>query len=188
MENREKYKKILSIFIIGIVLFSILRNVFTPKQPEPIDVTPSPTSEVTPSPTSEATPEPTEAPVETNLPSIDEHGTYDQKDDVALYIYTYHRLPDNYMTKKEARKQGWDGGALHLVVDGMCIGGDVFTNAEGSLPEKPGVTYYECDIDTLTKKKRGAKRIVYSDDWNIYYTKDHYDSFELLYGEDEPSW
>ena len=43
----------------------------------------------------------------------------------------------------------------------------------------------ECDIDTLGAEKRGAKRIVFSNDGLIYYTEDHYESFELLYGGDE---
>ena len=43
--------------------------------------------------------------------------------------------------------------------------------------------YYECDIDT-NGSYRGAKRIVYSNDGLIYYTEDHYETFELLYGEE----
>ena len=31
---------------------------------------------------------------------------------------------------------------------------------------------------------RGPERLVYSNDGLIYYTKDHYDSFELLYKEE----
>ncbi|MBE6129229.1 MAG: hypothetical protein E7185_08145 [Erysipelotrichaceae bacterium] len=86
------------------------------------------------------------------------------------------------MTKKEARKLGWDGGALSQVVSGMCLGGDVYSNYEGVLPDIPG-NYYECDIDTLNRKKRGEKRIIWSDDWDIYYTEDHYETFEKLYGD-----
>ena len=63
----------------------------------------------------------------------------------------------------------------------MCIGGDRFGNYEGLLPEDRD--YLECDIDTLGAKSRGAKRIVFSNDGLIYYTDDHYESFELLYGE-----
>ena len=89
------------------------------------------------------------------------------------------------MTKKEARKKGWESGALNRTVKGMCIGGDTYSNYEGLLPKVRGRKYYECDIDTLYAKSRGAKRIVWSSDWNIYYTEDHYDSFTLLYGDDE---
>ena len=114
---------------------------------------------------------------------IDEHGTYDSKEDVALYIHTYGRLPDNYITKKEAEKLGWSGGSVEKYAPGKCIGGSYFGNYEGLLPKKKGRSYYECDIDTLGKSSRGAKRIIFSDDGLIYYTSDHYESFELLYGE-----
>lgn len=116
--------------------------------------------------------------------SIDENGTYDQKDDVALYIHTYGHLPSNYITKKEAKAMGWEGGSLERFAPGKCIGGSYFGNYEGLLPEKKGRSYYECDIDTLGKSKRGAKRIIYSTDGLIYYTADHYETFELLYGEE----
>lgn len=36
----------------------------------------------------------------------------------------------------------------------------------------------------LGADSRGAKRIVFSNDGLIYYTEDHYKSFELLYGEE----
>ena len=52
------------------------------------------------------------------------------------------------------------------------------------LPVVSGRTYHECDIDTLNAKSRGAKRIIYSDDGQIYYTDNHYKSFTLLYGDD----
>lgn len=114
---------------------------------------------------------------------LDEHGTYDSKEDVALFIHTYGRLPDNYITKKEAEALGWTGGSVEQVAPGKCIGGTYFGNYEGLLPKKKGRSYYECDIDTLGKKSRGAKRIIFSNDGLIYYTADHYESFELLYGE-----
>ena len=112
---------------------------------------------------------------------IDADGIYTTKEDVALYIHTYGCLPSNFMTKDEARQLGWEGGGLEDYAPGMCIGGDYFGNYEGLLPEDRD--YTECDIDTLGKDSRGAKRIVFSEDGLIYYTEDHYESFELLYGE-----
>jgi len=103
---------------------------------------------------------------------------------VALYLYTYGHLPDNFITKKEARKLGWEKGSLEPYAPGMCIGGDYFGNYEGLLPEADGREYTECDIDTLGAKSRGAKRIVFSNDGLIYYTEDHYESFVLMYGEE----
>ncbi len=115
----------------------------------------------------------------TEAPLIDEDGVYTTKEDVALYIHTYGKLPSNFITKKAAKKLGWSGGSLEDYAPGKCIGGDYFGNYEGLLPEDK--EYHECDIDTLGKSKRGAKRIIYSDDGYIYYTGDHYETFELLY-------
>ena len=116
--------------------------------------------------------------------AIDEDGSFTSKEEVALYIHTYGRLPDNFITKKEAQALGWPGGSLEPYAPGKCIGGSRFGNYEGLLPEKEGRTYTECDIDTLGAESRGAKRIVFSNDGLIYYTGDHYESFELLYGEE----
>ena len=135
----------------------------------------------------EALPEPAEpAPAEIEEPSntIDENGSYTSCDDVALYIHTYGKLPSNFITKKEAQALGWSGGSLEPYAPGKCIGGSHFGNYEGLLPEKAGRSYTECDIDTLGKSSRGAKRIVFSNDGLIYYTDDHYASFTLLYGEE----
>lgn len=113
---------------------------------------------------------------------IDEDGHYTSKDEVALYIHTYGKLPNNYITKGEAKKLGWDSkkGNLFEVTDGKSIGGDKFSNREGKLPKEDGRKWYECDID-YDGGHRGAKRIVYSNDGLIYYTDDHYETFTLLY-------
>jgi guanyl-specific ribonuclease Sa len=114
---------------------------------------------------------------------LDEEGTYSSQEDVAAYLVTYHHLPDNYITKREAEKLGWHGGSLEPYAPGKCIGGSRFGNYEGLLPE--GETYYECDIDTVGAKKRGAQRLVYTEDFErVYYTSDHYESFTLVYGEE----
>ena len=182
----NKNKK--SLGIVALILFVLFVGIIIGRLTKGnTNVEPTPTQEavVTTSPEEVEVHEETKEEVkeETEV-LLDEHGTYDTKDEVALFIHQYNRLPDNYMTKKEAREYGWEGGALNRVVKGKCIGGDVFSNFEGVLPDIDG-TYYECDIDTLTKKKRGAKRIVFSDEGDIYYTEDHYESFELLYGADE---
>ncbi len=113
---------------------------------------------------------------------LDEYGSYTSRDDVAAYIHTYGRLPDNFITKKEAEQLGWNSkeGNLWEVAPGMSIGGSHFGNYEKLLPEKKGRKYYECDID-FDGGYRGAKRIIYSNDGLIFYTDDHYESFEQLY-------
>lgn len=116
---------------------------------------------------------------EAGLPDPD--GTYTSRDEVALYIRTYGQLPQNFITKKEAQALGWPGGSLEPYAPGKCIGGSKFGNYEGLLPDAPGRTWTECDIDTLGTDSRGAKRIVFSSDGLIYYTEDHYASFTQLY-------
>ena len=134
----------------------------------------------------ETEPEETTVPDETEeVLQVDENGAYTTKQEVAFYIYTYGHLPSNFITKKEAESLGWSGGSLEPYAPGKCIGGNRFGNYEGLLPEKDGRKYTECDIDTLGAEKRGAKRIVFSNDGLIYYTEDHYETFELLYGKEE---
>ncbi len=115
---------------------------------------------------------------------LDEDGIYTSKDDVALYIHQYGKLPPNFITKKQAQELGWSGGSLEQYAPGKCIGGSHFGNYEGLLPTKDGRIYTECDIDTLGEESRGAKRIVFSNDGLIYFTEDHYRSFTLLYGDE----
>lgn len=129
----------------------------------------------------------TSADVRTQAPEtdkkLDRNGTYISRDDVALYIHQYGKLPSNFITKAEAQKLGWSGGGLEKYAPGKSIGGDRFGNYEGKLPKKTGRTYTECDIDTLGASSRGAKRIVFSNDGLVYYTDDHYNTFTLLYGK-----
>ena len=131
------------------------------------------TTENVPTETVETTPDPV---IESTV--IDEFGVYTSKDDVALYLHTYGKLPANFITKNQAKDLGWEGGSLEPYAPGKCIGGDYFGNYEGILPDG---NYHECDIDTLGKDSRGAKRLVFDDQGNIYYTEDHYASFTKLY-------
>lgn len=127
-------------------------------------------------------PEEQDPPADPNQEQLAQGGTYTTKEDVALYIHLYGRLPDNFITKKEAQQLGWTGGSLEPYAPGCCIGGSRFGNYEGLLPEANGRTWTECDINTLGADSRGAERIVFSNDGLIYYTGDHYKTFELLYG------
>ena len=125
----------------------------------------------------------TETTTESETYGVTEDGEYSSKDEVALYIHLYGHLPSNFITKKEAKALGWRSGSLEPYAPGKSIGGDRFGNYEGNLPEGDGIKYTECDIDTVGKKSRGAKRIVFSNDGHIYYTEDHYETFILLYGD-----
>lgn len=150
------------------------QNTMTPKETMVPQESTAPSDDTTASPKQDSMEE----------PDLDEDGSYTSKEDVAYYLFLYGHLPSNFITKKEAEALGWQGGSLESYAPGMCIGGNRFGNYEGLLPEKEGRYYTECDIDTLGADKRGAKRIVFSNDGLIYYTEDHYKTFELMYGEE----
>ena len=152
---------------------------------EPASETPAPTTaETTVETTAETTAETTgpDNAVTENGITVTEDGEYTDKDHVALYIHAFGKLPSNYITKEEAEDLGWVSslGNLWKVAPGKSIGGSHFGNYEKLLPTKKGRKYYECDID-YKGKSRGAKRIIYSNDGLIFYTEDHYESFEQLY-------
>ena len=111
---------------------------------------------------------------------------YSTADEVASYLDKFGHLPSNYITKSEAKELGWlsSKGNLWDVAPGKSIGGDRFGNREKLLPDKKSRKYYECDVN-YEGGYRGDDRIIYSNDGLIYYTEDHYNTFELLYGEEE---
>ena len=147
---------------------------------DPAEPAPAESAQVESAPVESA---PAEAETDSPEEVIDKYGSYTTKEDVALYIHTYGCLPQNFITKDQARQAGWSGGSLEPYCPGMCIGGDPFGNREGLLPKADGRTWTECDINTLGADSRGAERIVFSNDGLIYYTGDHYESFSLLYGQ-----
>ena len=101
---------------------------------------------------------------------------------IADYIFEHGKLPDNFITKKEAQKLGWDSSRNYVgdVAPGKSIGGDRFGNYEGRLPSKKGRTWYEADC-YYQGKKRNAHRILYSSDGLVYYTDDHYETFTQMF-------
>ncbi|MDR0806566.1 MAG: ribonuclease [Enterobacteriaceae bacterium] len=101
-----------------------------------------------------------------------------RQDVVVKYVRQYKRLPNYYITKNSAREQGWDArdGNLCSVLPNKAIGGDRFSNREGSLPMTAGRIWYEADINYRCGH-RGAERLMYSNDGLIYVTHDHYKGF-----------
>ena len=116
----------------------------------------------------------------------DEHpvrkdGWYSSMEEVAVYLTRYRCLPGNFITKGEAKTRGWvsSRGNLWDVAQGCSIGGDRYGNYEGQLPDARGRKWTECDID-FRGGRRGNRRILYSNDGLIYYTQDHYSTFEEI--------
>ena len=86
------------------------------------------------------------------------------------------KLPPRFVTKQEARAQGWKPGKNLWSVStlrGSSIGGDRFKNLEGRLPDKK---WREADLD-YKGGHRGGKRLVFSWDGERFVTVDHYNTF-----------
>lgn len=184
-------KRILALLLALVMTFGLFACAAMPLETEPVESLPvladpveTEPSETEPIETQPMETEPPETEPEDTEALLDIDGWYHSAEDVALYLVTYGELPSNFITKKEARELGWEGGSVQKYLEGAAIGGDKFGNREGILPKAGGRQYYECDIDTDGKNSRGAKRIVFSNDGLIYYTEDHYESFILLYGEE----
>lgn len=96
---------------------------------------------------------------------------------VINYVKENNRLPDYYISKGEARKQGWvaSKGNLCDVLPGKAIGGDKFSNREKTLPRNN--QYFEADVN-YNCGNRNADRIVFTKDGEVWLTKNHYKSFE----------
>ena len=111
--------------------------------------------------------------------SFDENSIQDLTNEVKVinYVKANHELPDYYITKSEARKQGWvaSEGNLCDVLPGKAIGGDKFSNREKTLPS--GKQYFEADVN-YNCGNRNADRIVFTKDGDVYLTKNHYKSFD----------
>ena len=116
--------------------------------------------------------------------AVEESGLYTTKDSVAAYLCKFDKLPSNYVGKNEGQSlyeyktgntfEKWNFNPWTTL--GVMIGGDVFDNREGLLPSG---SYHEADVD-YSAKNRGTKRLIYQSDCVIYYTADHYESFDKL--------
>ncbi|MBP8812780.1 MAG: ribonuclease [Laribacter sp.] len=86
------------------------------------------------------------------------------------------RLPDRFVTKRQAREAGWQPGKSLWQTDGLAgksIGGDRFGNREHRLPAG---RWQEADLD-YRGGKRNAKRLVFAGSGRRFVTVDHYQSF-----------
>lgn len=102
-----------------------------------------------------------------------------REDVVIPYVKKHQKLPGYYINKSEARGKGWEAAAGNLceVLPGKAIGGDVFSNREGSLPAAEKRKWFEADLNYKCGR-RNADRLLYSSDGLIYVTHDHYKTFQ----------
>lgn len=104
---------------------------------------------------------------------------YETKEDVALYIKTFHELPANYITKDAVETASTYGGDLTDKV----VGGDTHwnTNQLSNFGISSNANLKECDIKglnyNLLASIRGRQRLVYTSNTKnvrVFYS-DHYE-------------
>lgn len=73
---------------------------------------------------------------------------------------------------------------VELIADGGPFpedeDGGTFYNREGILPDRPDGYYAEYTVPTPGSPDRGARRIVAGGPEDLFWTEDHYDSFERI--------
>lgn len=126
--------------------------------------------------------------------SVKKGESYEKKNEVALYLFKYKELPNNYRTKIEIKAMYNEGliGSKQVVklalMDGYSYGGDKFAGEKTSYKDWIGNytqninNLYECDIYEnreklikATNPNRGTHRLVYTGDCTeIYYSDNHY--------------
>ena len=106
------------------------------------------------------------------------YATRNGLDGADYWLKYFGKLPEYYITKQEAKTQGWKPatGNFDDVFSGMMIGGDIYKNRNGHLPQADGRVWYEADIN-YTNGYRNRHRILFSNDGLIFVTYDHYETF-----------
>lgn len=101
--------------------------------------------------------------------NVKQNKEYIEWDHVALYILEYNDVPDNYVHKS----QGVTDDEYHITVFA------VYDNTREPVKLPTGYTYTEVYINANKDNIQGnsKERFVFSDD-QLFYTDDHYDSFE----------
>ena len=127
----RRFTRLTGALLALVLVFSLLSGCGG-AAPDAPSYTAAPTADVVPTADVPSAAEPEAAsPDEPDAPSpaaLDEDGEYTSAEDVALYLHLYGHLPQNFVTKKDARALGWNGGGLDDYADGKCIGGDRFGN------------------------------------------------------------
>lgn len=96
-------------------------------------------------------PEEQDPPADPKQEQLAQGGTYTTKEDVALYIHLYGRLPDNFITKKEAQQLGWTGGSLEPYAPAAA------SAAAGSATMRPAAGGQRPHLDRVRHQHPGGR-------------------------------
>ena len=184
MSKRNKLTVLLVILLTAaLLLTSCTASALETAKKKKNRTTPTVTVAVTATPAAAPTASPTAVPAPTATP-----GPMEEAQRIADYIFENGKLPNNFITKREARTLGWDSSWNYVsdVAPGMSIGGDYFGNYEKQLPVVENRLYYEADC-FYHGGKRNQYRIIYSNDCHVWFTGDHYQTFIELFPSKEES-
>ncbi|ALG07522.1 ribonuclease domain-containing protein [Kibdelosporangium phytohabitans] len=92
--------------------------------------------------------------------------------DSGLRVTALSKLPQEATTTWRLIEKG---GPYPYDRDGV-----VFENREKRLPAKAREYYHEYTVPTPGSRDRGARRLIYGKERELYYTENHYDSFVLV--------
>jgi ribonuclease T1 len=134
---------------------------------------PAPDPSTQDSPTASATASPTHDYTETNTPSTEPSPQQTGTDPVSgLPLVALAQLPPEAADTVDLIDAG---GPFPEDEDG-----GTFENREELLPDEPRGYYAEYTVPTPGSDDRGARRIVAGDEGELYWTGDHYRSFERI--------
>ena len=85
---------------------------------------------------------------------------------------------DAYVDTDAAQQAGWKTTKKKLssALPGKMLGGAVYKNKDGKLPQSSGRVWYEADIN-YDGGFRNRQRILYSNDGLMFASYDHYQTF-----------
>ena len=106
---------------------------------------------------------------------------YDRNNKIYEAYYDEPELPEHDNCKcylEWLKSLGWKSrlGNLDKIAPGKMMGGNIYKNKLGILPNKEGRVWYECDVDYQGGYRNNA-RLVYSNDGLIFKTDSHYTNF-----------
>lgn len=103
--------------------------------------------------------------------------TKDGKNGADYWLAYYGTLPNYYIDTNGLKNLGWHpGDKPSKFAPGKMYTAGKYQNSNLHLPDAPGRTWYEADIN-YTPGKRNRHRVVWSNDSLIFVTYDHYNTF-----------
>lgn len=105
------------------------------------------------------------------------NATKDGNDGADWWLAHYDSLPEYYITYEQIYNLGWRlGKSPAQYAPERMISMGIYLNKDGHLPDTPGRTWREADINYYSGR-RNAHRILWSNDGLVFVTYDHYRTF-----------